>query len=163
MNDCLPVIPAKAGTQLHRGQSAWSLGRNWVPAFAGMTMAGAALLLAGCGAKAPRDTGNPKIDSAQAAADAASTAYAGCVDKAAKAIDVSLDQPPALADKALKQCIAERGTAVDKVHKAEMARGGDEMIAMEIAERSLRVADDELRDRANAAIVVRKYSDKKAS
>jgi len=120
-------------------------------------------LLAACDAKAPRDSGNPKIDGAQAAADTASTAYAGCVDQAAKAADVTLDQPAALANLALKQCVALRGTAVTKVHAAEMARGGDEMIAMEIAERSVRVADDELRDRANATIVTRKYSDKKAS
>ncbi len=123
----------------------------------------AAFGLAACDKPASRESGNPAIDRAQAAADAASTAYASCVDKAAKAIDVSLDQPPALADKAMKSCIAERGVAVTKVHAAEMARGGDEMIAMEIAERSVRVADGELRDRANATIVTRKYSDKKAS
>lgn len=134
-----------------------------VPGVIPVGVVAAALLLTGCGASTPRETGNPKIDSAQAAADAASTAYAGCVDKAAKAIAITDDQPAQLTDTAMKSCAALRGTAVTKVHAAEMARGGDEMIAMEIAERSVRVADGELRDRANATIVIRKYSDKKAS
>ena len=121
------------------------------------------LTLTACGTKTARDTANPKIASAQAVADAASAAYAGCVDKAAAAIDVNADQPAVLTDKAMKSCIDARATAVAKVQAAEMARGGDPMITAEVAERSLRVADDQLRDRANATIVSRKYSDAKAS
>ena len=150
----LPVIPAKAGTHEH------GLLRLWVPAFAGMTMFG--LALAGCGSKgADRSAAAP--NPTQAAADAAAAAYSACVDKAAAAIDVHADQPAVLTDKAMKSCKPARAVAVAKVQAAEMARGGDPMITAEVAERSLRVADDELRDRANATIVTRKYSDKKAS
>ncbi len=160
MIDAHPVIPAKAGTQLHRGHHAWGFGRSWIPAFAGMTVVG--LALAGCGSKSTDRTAaipNPT----QAAADAAAAAYSACVDKAAATIDVHADQPATLTDKAMKSCIAERATAVAKVQAAEMARGGDPMITAEVAERSVRVADDELRDRANATIVTRKLSDTKAS
>ena len=114
--------------------------------------------LTACNSKAPRDIGNPKADVAQATADAASAAYAVCVDKAAAAVDVHADQPAVLTDKVMKSCIDARATAVAKVQAAEMARGGDPMITAEVAERSLRVADDELRDRANATIVTRKYA-----
>ncbi len=147
------VIPANAGTQLRPGRTSWG---NWVPAFAGMTLFG--LALAGCNKPAPTATVAP--NPTQAAADAASTAYAHCVDKAAAAVDIAADQPAALTDRAMKACIAERATAVAKVQAAEMARGGDPVVTAEVAERSLRVADDELRDRANAAIVARKYAGK---
>lgn len=113
--------------------------------------------LVGCG---PSAAPPPGASAAQAAADAASTAYAACVDKAAAALDPAADQPAALADRALKSCAAERTTARAKVDAAQQAGGMDPTTAPLVAERSLRVADDELRERANAAIVERKLSAK---
>lgn len=113
-----------------------------------------ALLLSACGTKTVTD---PKIVAAQASADAAAARYAGCVDRAAKALDPAADQPATLTDLALKACRGERATTVAKVLAAELSRGGDDVIAREIAERSVRVADSELRERANATIVTRKY------
>lgn len=118
------------------------------------TLVCAVLLLSACGTQAVKD---PKIERAQATADAAAAAYAGCVDRAAKALDPAADQPATLTDLALKACRAERATTVAKVLAAELARGGDDVIAREVAERSVRVADSELRERANATIVTRKY------
>lgn len=109
-----------------------------------------ALLHSACGTK---DAADPKIVAAQATADAAAASYAGCVDRAAKALDPASDQPARLTDLAMKACRAERAATVVKVHAAEMSRGGDDVIAREIAERSVRVADSELRERANTAIV----------
>ena len=150
------IIPANAGTRLRPGLSSWG---NWVPVFAGMTVLGVAL--SGCNKPAPTAAAAP--NPTQIAADAAAAAYSSCVDKAAAAVDIAADQPAALTDRAMKSCIAERAVAVAKVQAAEMARGGDPVVTAEVAERSLRVADSELRDRANATIVTRKYSDKKAS
>ena len=109
-----------------------------------------AVVLSACGTK---DATDPKIVSAQAAADAAAAAYAACVDRAAKALDPASDQPARLTDLAMKACRAERATTVAKVLAAELSRGGDDVIAREVAERSVRVADSELRERANTAIV----------
>ena len=95
---------------------------------------------------------------AQAAADAASTAYAACVDKAAAGLNAATDQPAVLAERALKACAAERATARARVDAAQQAGGMDPTTAPLVAERSLRVADDELRDRANSAIVARKLA-----
>ena len=61
MSDFLPVIPAKAGTQLLPKAPAQD--RNWVPAFAGMT--GLLLALAGCNL-APVYSGGSRGDAATA-------------------------------------------------------------------------------------------------
>lgn len=115
-----------------------------------IVLAGA--LPAACGSAAPPSVVPP----AQVAADAAAAAYAVCVDKAAAALDVNADQTPTLADRALKACVAERATVSAKVNAAGVAGGDDPMTARLVAERSVRVADSELRERANAAIVTRK-------
>ncbi|WP_419813733.1 hypothetical protein [Glacieibacterium sp.] len=99
---------------------------------------------------------------AQAEADDASTAYATCVDKAAAAVDLSAAEPGTLADLAMKSCIEARGNAVAKLAAAQQAAGKDAPTAALVAERSMRLADSQLRDHANTAIVTRKLSDKKA-
>ena len=109
-------------------------------------------LLSGCGPAAPPLVAPP----AQVAADVAAAAYAACVDKAAAAVDLAADQTPTLADRALKACVAERATVAARVNAAGVAGGVDPMTARLVAERSVRVADSELRERANAAIVTRK-------
>ena len=112
------------------------------------------LALAGCNkpAPAPVATANP----AQTAADDASSAYSNCVDKAAAAVDLAAAEPGALADVALKSCIEARTIAVAKLGASQQAVGKDAATAALVAERSMRVADAQLRDRANTAIVTRK-------
>ncbi len=114
-----------------------------------------ALVLTACGTSASPP---PAMAPAQTAADAASTAYATCVEKAAAALDAAADQPAVLAERALKACAAERATARAKVGAAQEAGGMDPTTAPLVAERSLRVADDELRDRANSTIEARKLA-----
>jgi hypothetical protein len=110
--------------------------------------------LAACSQSAPAPTST--VSPAQAAADVSSTAYAGCVDKAVAALDVAADQPAALTDRAMKACIDARADVVAKVAAASVATGKDAATAAQIAEASVRLADSELRARANTAIVTRK-------
>ncbi|TRW17250.1 hypothetical protein [Glacieibacterium frigidum] len=106
------------------------------------------LALAACGTN---ETAAAKPE--QVAADAAGAAYAACVDKAAAAVDLSADQPAALTDRALKACINQRTALVEAVKLAGTSGGVDPMTARLVAERSVRLADSELRERANTAIV----------
>ena len=87
------------------------------------------------------------------AADIASTAYATCVDKAAAAVDLTADQPAALTDRAMKACRDARAEVVAKIAAAQVATGKNAATAAALAEKSVRVADSELRDRANTVIV----------
>ena len=87
------------------------------------------------------------------AADVASTAYATCVDKAASVVDLTAGQPAALADRAMKACRDARAEVVAKIAAEQVAAGKDAATAAALAEKSVRVADSELRDRANTAIV----------
>ena len=107
-----------------------------------------ALAVAGCGT-----TEAPVAVGEQTAADTASTAYAACVDKAVTALDLTADQPAALTDLAMKACSAARAEVVAKVTAAQVATGKDAATAAAVARQSVRVADSELRDRANTAIV----------
>jgi hypothetical protein len=110
-----------------------------------------ALALAACGTAE-----KPVAAAEQVAADAASAAYATCVDKEAALVDLAADQPAALTDRAMKACRDARAEVVTKVTVAQVAAGKDAATAASVAEQSVRVADSELRSRANTAIVTRK-------
>ena len=87
------------------------------------------------------------------AADIASAAYATCVDKAAAAVDLAADQPATLIARVMKTCRDARAEVVAKVAAAQVAAGKNAATAAALAEKAVRVADSELRDRANTVIV----------
>ena len=130
-------------------------------------MAARALLfaaaLAGCDSPTPR-TAAP-ADAARVAMDAASASYAACVDKAARAIDVSNDSAGALAGLAAKSCAAERAAVVERIVAFQRAGSPNEAaeVSATVAERSVRTADSDLRTRATATIVGRQLKEKKAT
>ena len=116
------------------------------------------LIMCGVIASTSAACGNPSAttvaqDSGQAAADVAAAGYSVCVDKATAAVDLDAGPAPQLAGLAVKACQDKRAEVVAKVAAAQVASGKDAATAAALAEKAVRVADSELRDRANTVIV----------
>jgi hypothetical protein len=115
----------------------------------------AVLALAACDAPAPRV--DSQGEAARAAMDAATAAFAACIEAQANSIDVAGEPAGSLAIVAVKACGTEREALVTKV--AEFNAIGypsrTPLQVQAVAEASVKILEDEARNAAVVTIVKR--------
>ncbi|WP_416907173.1 MAG: hypothetical protein ACMVO5_08950 [Polymorphobacter sp.] len=114
-------------------------------------------LLVACGEQRPPDREATEGGAARAEMDAATEAFADCIDGHATSMDVAEEAAGSLAIQAVKMCSAERAALVEKVAAFNAigypSRTPEQVQA--VAEASVKVLEDEARNAAVVTIVKR--------